>query len=143
MVDVFRWKALVGRLGGEPALDSAFPWIVAVSVCRRVSRLILATAHAAGRAPRSLDARLVADIDLAVLGAPPAEFDAYERGIRAEYAWVPPEAYREGRGRVLRAFLRRRRIYRTESFEDRLGSCARENLQRAMEKLFADALPEG
>ncbi|MBP7864887.1 MAG: hypothetical protein KA419_02975 [Acidobacteria bacterium] len=69
-MDERRWKGLVGRLGGEPARDAAFPRIA--------------------------------------------------------------EAYREGRSRVLRAFLRRRRLYRTDLFEARLGALARANLRRAL-----------
>ena len=43
------------------------------------------------------DAALFLDMDLSILGAPPAAFDAYEEAIRLEYAWVDDAAWRKGR----------------------------------------------
>lgn len=94
-----------------------------------VSRLILATKHDA--VPAEADARLVVDLDLGILAAPPADFDAYERAIRAEYAHVPDDAFRAGRAALLRKFLARDRIFGSDAF-DSFESSARVNLNRSL-----------
>ena len=95
-----------------------------------VRDLILDTRHVTS--PATGDGRFVVDIDLAILGAPAAEFDAYERAIRREYAHVPDDAFRAGRSRILRAFLDRPRIYGTNVFRDRYEAPARANLARSL-----------
>ncbi len=98
---------------------------------RRIEELILITRH--DRPPPTRDAQLIVDIDLAILGQPPAVFDIYEQNIRAEYSWLPAEAYRVGRAKILRGFLDRTPIYATARFEERYGRQARENLLRALD----------
>lgn len=100
---------------------------------RRVGDLILATTHA-GLADGG-DAALVQDIDLAILGADPARFQAYEAAITAEYASVPPTAFRTGRARVLQQFLARPAIYRTIAGRIRFEAAARQNLAQALTRL--------
>lgn len=91
----------------------------------RVTRMILATRHAAEPAPG--DDALLVDIDLSVLGASRRVYARYARAVRAEYSFVPEEAWRVGRGRVLAGFLALPRIFRTPSFTG-LEAAARENL---------------
>ena len=55
--------------------------------------------------------------------------------IRAEYAHVPDEEFRQGRQRVLSGFLARPRLYNTEYFHSMFEAQARKNLQRAMARL--------
>ena len=102
-----------------------------------VSNLILVTKHS--QAPANRDAELVVDIDLAILGQPSEVFDAYEKGIRAEYSWVPMQLYAEARSRVLLSFLDRPRIYFTSHFEVRYEAQARANLARALAALELSA----
>lgn len=49
--------------------------------------------------------------DLWVLGGSPDEYATYRDQVRQEYAFVPDEAWRVGRARVMRMFLDRPRIY--------------------------------
>src|SRR5687768_11212192 len=98
-----------------------------------VRGLILATRHAA--APATPDACVVVDIDLSILGQPPAAFDGYEQAIRKEYAHVPDDAFRTGRATILSAFLSRPRIYATDYFASRYEMSARENLGRSLAAL--------
>jgi predicted metal-dependent HD superfamily phosphohydrolase len=92
----------------------------------RIRCMIMATqGHEAGD---DGDCAILLDVDLAILGAAPDRFAEYERQIRAEYAHVPDEAYRTGRGRVLAAFLARPTIYGTAPFRERYEDRARRNL---------------
>ncbi len=100
----------------------------------RIEALVLVTRH--DREPQDADQRLIGDIDLAVLGAVPEEFDRYDRAIRMEYAWVPADRYRRERGAVLRGLLEREPLYRTVPFRARETS-ARANITRALERLQA------
>ena len=98
-----------------------------------VRALILATRHSTE--PQTGDARLVADVDLSILGKPSEQFDAYERAIRLEYAHVPDAAFAAGRSRVLRGFLDRAAIYSTPHFRQRYEQPARRNLLRSLARL--------
>jgi predicted metal-dependent HD superfamily phosphohydrolase len=100
------------------------------ALAERVRGMVLATdGHAASDDP---DTQLLLDVDLAILAAAPARFAEYERQVRAEYAHVRDEEFRERRAAVLRAFLARPRIYATASFHDALEQRARANLQTAL-----------
>jgi len=81
------------------------------------------------------DAVLFLDMDLAILGAPPATFDAYERATRKEYGWVDEAAWTLGRSRVLRGFLDRERIFRSAVFHDRYERQARANIAMSLVRL--------
>lgn len=101
----------------------------------QTTNLILATRHNA--IPTDHDTPYLIDIDLAVLGAPPTVFDAYERHIRREYAWVDEQLYREKRGELLTAFLQREHLYNTPSFRTRYEQQARINIQHSITRLRA------
>lgn len=99
---------------------------------QRVRDMILATAHR--EEPRTPDEALVLDIDLSILGAEEAIFDEYDHAVREEYAYVPEDAYREGRARILESFLRRERLFHTAAFR-RYEKRARANIERALARL--------
>ena len=98
-----------------------------------VRDLIAATKHDAA-APDG-DAQVLVDIDLSILGAAPARFDEYERQVRFEYSWVAEDAFRAGRGRILKQFADQPRLYNTAFFRARLEAAARENLARSLSLL--------
>jgi predicted metal-dependent HD superfamily phosphohydrolase len=97
--------------------------------------LILATRHDAS--PATADARLLVDVDLAILGAPAARLDEYERQVRAEYAWVPGPIFRRKRREILEGFLSRPRLYGSEAFRATFEETARANLSRSIRTLDA------
>ena len=99
------------------------------AVQQRVRALIMATAHDAE--PTDPDARMLVDIDLAILGAEPVRFAEYDTQVRAEYRWVPGLIYRGKRRAVLAGFLARPAIYGTERFRALFEARARENLIRS------------
>ena len=78
---------------------------------------------------------VVHDADLWVLSAPVARFDEYCRQVREEYAHVPSAAYAKGRSEVLRPFLVRPHVYRSEHAREAWESAARENLARELSRL--------
>jgi len=101
----------------------------------RVARLIGLTARHGALAPADVDpdAALFLDCDMAILGAPPAAFDAYDRAIAAEYRGrVPAWTYRLNRRRFLKGLLARERLFLSDWFHERLDRQARINLRRAV-----------
>lgn len=100
----------------------------------RCGELILLTARHGAIEPAAVDADAAhfLDCDTAILGAPPAEFDAYDAAIAAEYRHVPAEAFRAGRRAFLAGMLARPRIFLSELFHARLDAAARSNLARAL-----------
>lgn len=99
----------------------------------RISNLVIATKHDA--VPVGKDAKVLVDIDLAILGADAARFEEYEVQIREEYSWVPESLYRKGRRKILQGFLNRERIYCTKFFQVEYETRARENLSRSLARL--------
>ncbi len=102
----------------------------APAAAERVYQLVMATQHAAQ--PQTPDGQLLVDVDLSILGAPPARFAAYEAQIRQEYAWVPDDVFRTKRGEILRGFLARPTLYSTAYFRTTREAAARNNLQQAL-----------
>jgi predicted metal-dependent HD superfamily phosphohydrolase len=107
-------------------------------VGERVAALIMATRHLA--APEDPDARYMIDVDLSILGTPEPEFDRFDAQVRREYAFRSDAEWRQGRRRVLQAFLDRPMIFQTAEFAHCEGP-ARANLKRAIERLTAIPLP--
>jgi predicted metal-dependent HD superfamily phosphohydrolase len=99
----------------------------------KVAALVMATKHAGVQPGR--DAETLLDCDLAILGAKPDAFDAYERGIRREYDFVPQPTFRERRAKILRAFLGRGAIYCTFPMRAKYEHRARKNLERSIARL--------
>ncbi len=92
-----------------------------------VARLVLLTAGHRADAGDDGGAVLL-DADLAVLGASPAAYAAYVAGVRAEYAHVDDDAWRRGRGEVLRRFLAQPSIFTTPTMRAAREQRARANL---------------
>ena len=110
------------RAAGAPAIVAA-----------RVADLVLATEHR--EPPAYPDAALLADLDLASLGADPETFAANGEAIRRECASLPEPEFRRAQAAFLRRLLARDRIYATGRFRDRLEAAARASLRRALDGL--------
>lgn len=107
---------------------------VGPDIAREVGRLIrLTKTHQVERTDR-LGAILIS-IDLSILGAEPARYDAYAAAIRREYAHVPDSDYRAGRAGVLRQFAARPFIFPDAGFAEAYDRQARENLARELAAL--------
>jgi hypothetical protein len=81
----------------------------------------------------------IADVDLSILGRPPAAFAEYERRVRAEYHRLAEPIYRAGRASILALLLARKPLYRSDHFRERYESAARRNLEGSLERLKAGA----
>ncbi|QDH73607.1 phosphohydrolase [Brevundimonas sp. M20] len=110
--------------------DGADPAFVA-----EVERLILLTAGHSVSDGDALGARLVS-IDLSILGAEPACYDAYARAIREEYAHVPEPFYRAGRAAIMTRFLDSPALFADPVWADRYEAQARENIAREIAELM-------
>lgn len=102
-------------------------------VAARVSSLIMATCHDA--IPSGIDAQALVDIDLWILGAPPARFAEYERQIREEYQHVPGPVFQQKRQTILKQFLARPKLFSTPVFHEHYEQQARHNLTCAIHQL--------
>lgn len=74
------------------------------------------------------DTAVFLDLDLGILAAPANAYQRYADQVAQEYAWVPAQAYRLGRAKVLRSFLDRPALYFTPTLRDQWESAARTNL---------------
>ena len=100
-----------------------------------VAELVRSTDHRIVFDDVRIEFAILHDADLAILGAAPARYDRYAADIRLEYAWVPEDAYRAGRSRVLQSFLDRPVLFRTPLMFDEGETPARENLTRELGQL--------
>lgn len=107
---------------------------VSIHAREEVARLIRLTAGHKVEAEDRLGEILVS-IDLAILGANPADYDAYAQAVREEYAHVPDAAWKLGRPAVLRSFLEAEFIYPDPYLRQRFEAQARENLTREIADL--------
>jgi predicted metal-dependent HD superfamily phosphohydrolase len=78
---------------------------------------------------------ILISIDLSILGADAARYDAYAAAIRQEYSHVAEHDYRAGRAEVLRRFAARPVIFPDPGFAARHDRQARDNLARELASL--------
>jgi predicted metal-dependent HD superfamily phosphohydrolase len=105
----------------------------------RVGALILATARHGSLRPDDFaddaageDMRRFLDCDMAILGAAPEVFAAYDRAIAEEYRAVPRWLYRRRRRAFFRTLLDAERIFLSDFFRNRCEAQARCNLETAI-----------
>jgi predicted metal-dependent HD superfamily phosphohydrolase len=106
---------------------------ISKTVAERLYDLVMITRH--GVCAKTNDEKILADVDLSILGADPGRFFEYENQIRAEYSWVPDTVFREKRLTILQGFLSRPRIFKTAHFLSRYEAKARTNLRRFIASL--------
>ncbi|TGB06664.1 hypothetical protein [Streptomyces sp. MZ04] len=101
-----------------------------------VARLVrLTVSHDPADGDRNGEA--LCDADLAILAAAPDAYAAYAAAVREEYAFVPDDAFREGRAAVLRQLLALPRLFRTPHGAREWEAPARANLATEMDLLSA------
>jgi predicted metal-dependent HD superfamily phosphohydrolase len=100
----------------------------------RVEALVLTTLDHTCPPGDDLAAALL-DADLAILGAPPAEYERYRQAVRAEYAHVPGDVWRTGRAAVLRSLLAKSPLYRIPRARAQWETQATHNLGEELKTL--------
>ncbi|MFO6423322.1 hypothetical protein [Motilimonas sp. KMU-193] len=100
---------------------------------KRIFDLIMATQQ--HEKSSLIDANIIVDTDLAILGSSPATYAEFEQNIRREYHMVPEDIYRAKRAEILEHFLAQGSIYKLDSFISQYESAARENISRAIDSL--------
>jgi predicted metal-dependent HD superfamily phosphohydrolase len=108
--------------------------------CATVRTLIMATKH--DSEPTTNDARLLTDIDLAILGQSRERYTDFERQIRSEYSWVSDRDFAAGRSAILKSFLSRPTVYSSPEFIQKYEPQARRNLARAIKHLADEGLSD-
>ena len=78
---------------------------------------------------------ILISIDLSILAAEPARYDAYAAAIRQEFCHVPEADYRAGRADVLARFAARPVIFPDAAFAAKYDRLARNNLARELASL--------
>jgi predicted metal-dependent HD superfamily phosphohydrolase len=100
-----------------------------------VARLVRLTAgHAVAAGDRN--GALLADADLAILAAQPADYARYAAAVRQEYAAVPEEAFRAGRAQILGRFLANPDLFRAVPARAEWTARAHDNLRAEITTLL-------
>lgn len=98
-----------------------------------VARLVLVTkTHKV--AEGDVNAAVLSDADLSVLGSPPARYRAYSEAVREEYAKIPDETFKPARAQVLQALLDGP-IFRTAPGRAKWEEPARRNIAEEIAEL--------
>ncbi|WP_412077237.1 hypothetical protein ACLF6K_20665 [Streptomyces xanthophaeus] len=88
-------------------------------------------------APGDTNGEVLCDADLAVLAGAPEAYAAYAAAVRAEYGFVPDDAFRTGRAAVLRQLLDLPRLFRTPYAVTQWEAPARANLAAELDSLLS------
>ncbi len=106
---------------------------ISENFAKKVQNLILMTTHT--KVPKSIDEKIIADVDLSSLGLPYSAFNENGKNIRKEYSWVPEKEFAIARSKFLQQILNRDKIYYTKFFQDKYEQKARLNLNKAISEL--------
>ncbi len=115
------------------ALDALTAGGVPFDTVRRIRDLVIATRP--NESPSNDDARLMIDIDMAILGASPDRYERYEADLQREHSHMAEFIYRRKRLEVLKSLNTRQRIFQSDAARHTLEAQARENIARSISKL--------
>lgn len=102
-------------------------------VSKRIFDMIILTKEHS--LPETVDAKLMLDIDLSILGAKPNIYDQFEKDVRFEYRRVPSFIFKKKRRTILQSFIERPKLYQTPYFYETLEIQAKQNLANAIARL--------
>jgi len=107
------------------------------SVIAETGRIILITKEHK-TTDDDVDGKLMIDADFAIFASPKADYDAYAQGIWQEYVGsgkVSEEAFRKGRGNLIKGWLGQDRIFLVNEIRQELEPMAKQNLERELLRL--------
>ncbi|WP_227429381.1 hypothetical protein [Psychrobacter sp. I-STPA6b] len=81
------------------------------------------------------DASLFLDMDLAILGMPWGQYEAYAKAVRLEYIQIESAQYQQGRKQVLQHLLSKPYLYFTSSYRQSHEQQARQNISQELQLL--------
>jgi predicted metal-dependent HD superfamily phosphohydrolase len=118
----------------EKSADEASSFLVAHGMKQKdveiIREMILGTRHLLTH-PLSLDAQLIADLDLVSLALSWDDFRANTEKIRQEYSSVPTEIFHEKQKAFLKKLIEvKPSIYLTDFFREKYETQAKENIER-------------
>ncbi|QKW08301.1 hypothetical protein HUT18_19920 [Streptomyces sp. NA04227] len=87
--------------------------------------------------PGDRNGEVLCDADLAILASSPEAYAVYAAAVREEYAFVPEDAFRDGRAAILDQLLTLPRLFRTEYGAAHWEEAARRNLRGELDLLRA------
>lgn len=99
----------------------------------RVQRMILLTKHQYPSEAKTIDEKIVLDIDLSSLAADSRTFNTDTDNIRKEYSWVPEKIFWENRIKFLSGLLANDKIYHSDKGIELFEVKARENIKQSIE----------
>lgn len=122
------------RQSAELALRELERLRVPTQRIENVYKLILATTH--DHEPRWTDGRFMVDIDFAIIGESPENFDVVSEKIWEEYSpFVPRDMYTDGRIAFFKGVLEREHTYHTNYFSEQRGEQAKWNVMAEIVRL--------
>ena len=78
---------------------------------------------------------LFLDLDLAWLGTPPEQFEAFSSSLRKDFSWLPDGKYLRQRMNEVMPLLDRKPLFRTPDFQSRFEDQAKANLAAEITRL--------
>ncbi len=110
--------------------------ILNTSSFEQVIKNIQATDHSKPlSAAASIEEKVIADSDLAILGGSREKYLKYAQSVRNEYSQYSQKEYAEGRIKVLESFLKRDRIFLTDYFYSKYEAQACRNIGEEIDSL--------
>ncbi|MBN1175839.1 hypothetical protein JXA48_04305 [Candidatus Woesearchaeota archaeon] len=94
---------------------------------QKIKKLILATKHST--TPQTNDEKIIADLDLVVLGLDLKTFKIYSEALRKEYDFVGEVQYWKNRKIVFERFLEQEKLFYTEFFKEKYEKQALKNIE--------------
>lgn len=85
--------------------------------------------------------QILCDADLGILAAPPDRYRSYSAGVRADYAHIDDDGFREGRLAVLEDLLAREQLFHTDHARTHWEPAARANLAAEIADLRESGAP--
>jgi predicted metal-dependent HD superfamily phosphohydrolase len=123
-------KALIMQLGTRLFSDMA-----PQDIANELESLIYITSHVIApthQHRQHCNEAIIADVDLAILGADPKTFKQYEKNIRKEYGSTRDSYFNKGRFKFLQQISNKSNIFWTEYFKDTYEQQARINIKESM-----------
>ncbi len=102
--------------------------------------IIMATTHQKPlESKSSIEAKIIADADLSILGSDKRTYNQYALQVRQEYKHYSDEIFTAGRIKVLQSFLNRSHIYTLDFFQQKYEMIARQNITSEVQALQKNA----